>query len=404
MEKTIYELLNEVQVDFTEYEQIELSSEEKDRYKQKILMEVKTMKENEKKGKKRIWKKATAIAAACVLVIGAAGIAANPVLAKQIASTVFGKLINISREDKCMVSQEKVYEKIAEHAVDAEAEMEKLQDTDGYVTKIEEKDFTLSVSDVYSDGNSVFYTISLETENEDLKRADTVLLYEQRGQAGCPWIEMKDGMLPFGGATYSGLKKSEDGTFVGMNQVSFYGSSFHTESAKKELQSMIEKEGRVVVNWDIHGVTGIFLDQEDERGNFAETTFIKGEWNLRFPVPVDNSENQEIEINKEENGILVKSATKSKTALIVSVDYSTYATKPPYDFEIGDICIIVKDMEGNSLEWLSSSDNGLFTESIEVLYDGQKDLVVEVLGPSEDPTFEGRNYNVPIAEIPIQLQ
>ena len=59
MEKTIYQLLNEVETDFTEYEQVELFSEEKDYYKQKILMEVKDMKDNTKNnGNKKIWKKA----------------------------------------------------------------------------------------------------------------------------------------------------------------------------------------------------------------------------------------------------------------------------------------------------------------------------------------------------------
>lgn len=65
MEKTIYQLLNEVETDFTEYGQVELSSEEKDYYKQKILMEVKDMKDNTKNnGNKKIWKKAVGIAAA----------------------------------------------------------------------------------------------------------------------------------------------------------------------------------------------------------------------------------------------------------------------------------------------------------------------------------------------------
>ena len=37
MKKNIYQLLNEVETDFREYEQTELSSREKDYHKQKVL-------------------------------------------------------------------------------------------------------------------------------------------------------------------------------------------------------------------------------------------------------------------------------------------------------------------------------------------------------------------------------
>ena len=40
MKKSIYQLLNEVETDFREYEQAELSSREKEYHKQKFLMEV----------------------------------------------------------------------------------------------------------------------------------------------------------------------------------------------------------------------------------------------------------------------------------------------------------------------------------------------------------------------------
>ena len=86
MAKTIYQLLNDVETDFSEYENVELTPEEKDCFKSKILMEVKSMKAEERKKNRRNWKKAAGVAgvaAAFVIVAGAAGIAANPVLAKQ---------------------------------------------------------------------------------------------------------------------------------------------------------------------------------------------------------------------------------------------------------------------------------------------------------------------------------
>lgn len=48
MGKTIYQLLNDVETDFSEYENAELTSGEKDHFKTKILMEVKNMKAEEK--------------------------------------------------------------------------------------------------------------------------------------------------------------------------------------------------------------------------------------------------------------------------------------------------------------------------------------------------------------------
>ncbi len=57
MKKNIYQLLNEVETDFREYEQTELSSREKDYHKQKVLMEVRRMGNKENKNKKgRVWK------------------------------------------------------------------------------------------------------------------------------------------------------------------------------------------------------------------------------------------------------------------------------------------------------------------------------------------------------------
>ena len=54
MANNIYGLLNEIETDFSEYEEIELSSKEKEKHKQRILMEVKRMNkrnENRKENK-----------------------------------------------------------------------------------------------------------------------------------------------------------------------------------------------------------------------------------------------------------------------------------------------------------------------------------------------------------------
>ena len=402
MEKTIYQLLNEVETDFTEYEQVELSSEEKDYYKQKILMEVKNMKDNTKNNSnKKIWKKAVGIAAACAVVAGAAGTAVNPVLAKQIFSRVFGNLIDISEKEESWVGQKKVYTKIAENAVSAQGETDKYQDSEDYVTIVEDNGITMSVSDVYCDGYSLYYTLAMTTDNEDLNKADTVLLYKQNGDFSTPKVESEDGKRLDTGCTWGSLKKSEDGSFVGMFEIGFSNDNSYGKEQQEKLKSEIAQKGRLVVDCPVETMTGVLLDQVvDDMGHFAETACVEGKWNLKFPVTVDNADNRTFEINQEDNGVLVKSATKTKTGLILEIDYSTYATRPPYDFDIGDICFDVKDTEGNYLEYLDCDYKDLFTENFEVLYDGQKDIIVEAFTDTEENPGE---MNVKIAEIPIHL-
>lgn len=400
MQKTIYQLLNEVETDFTEYEQVELSSEEKDYYKQKILMEVKDMKDNTKNnGNKKIWKKAVGIAAACAVVVGAAGTVANPVLAKQIFSRVFGNLIDISEKEESWVGQNKVYTKIAENALPAQGETDKYQDSKDYVTTVEDNGVTVSVSDVYCDGYSLYYTLAMTTDNEDLNKADTILLYKQNGDFSLPKVESEDGKRLDTGCTWGSLKKSEDGSFVGMLEISFSNDNFYAKEQQEKLKSEIEQKGRLVVDCPVEVLTGV-LNQEAEDQCLVETACVEGKWNLKFPVTVDNADNQTFEINQEDNGILVESATKTKTGLILTIDYSTYATRPPYDFESGDIWFTVKDTEGNNLENLDWDYNDLFTENFEVLYDGQKDIIVEAFTNTQENRGE---MNVKIAEIPIHL-
>lgn len=53
----IYEMLNDAEIDLNEYEVEELSSEEKERYKTRIRMEVKRMNRETRNKKKKKYKK-----------------------------------------------------------------------------------------------------------------------------------------------------------------------------------------------------------------------------------------------------------------------------------------------------------------------------------------------------------
>ena len=80
----IYEMLNDAEIDLKEYEVEELSSEEKERYKTRIRMEVKRMNmETRNKKNKNIRKIAAGMAAACAVAVGVAGFS-NSALADSI--------------------------------------------------------------------------------------------------------------------------------------------------------------------------------------------------------------------------------------------------------------------------------------------------------------------------------
>lgn len=398
MAKTIYQLLNDVETDFSEYENVELTPEEKDCFKSKILMEVKSMKAEERKKNRRNWKKAAGVAgvaAAFVIVAGTAGIAANPVLAKQIFSSVFGTLIN--RSDDGYIGEKELYTKVGEKAVPIREELEKYEGTGDFVTAVEHNGVTLSVSDVYCDGSVLYYTLVLRTDNEDINKAEGVCTYLQDDMIWRPDVERNDGSkVPVSGGMLGAAKKAEDGSYVLMEELELYGD---TGSYDEKLEP--GKDGNVIVNYTMSGVTGIYLDPNrvDEKGHFEETGRVEGEWKLRFPVTVDASGYEVIEVNKEDNGIKVKEIIRTETTLIVKVDFSGHATKPPYNYD-GCPNISIKDSEGNYLDGMGGGGGGseTFTIQYKFLYNGQKDLIVEV----SDYVRESES-NIPIADIPITL-
>lgn len=391
MEKTIYELLNEVETDFEEYERTELSSEEKDTYKRRILAEVKNMKMEERSKKRKVWQRAAGLAAACAVVIGGVVLAANPVLAEQLFSSVFGKVISTTDERS---GDKAIQGKVATKAWTIQEELDRQENPGDYTASVESNGVTLAVSDVYCDGSVLYYTLSMWTDDENMNKAQNVFLYLQDGMMYTPILEGSNGEEVMAGGTLSSLKKADDGSYVCMNQLDLFGLS---EEDRAKLQ--LEEAGTLNVRYELDGLTGVEdITQMDQQGRYKETARVEGEWNLKFPVTIDASSKEEFEINKEENGIMVKTVTKTETTLIVEVDYSEYATKEPYDYgddpEIG-----VKDSEGNYLTALGGAggNSEMFTALAKVVYDGQKDLVVCVLDYSESE--EG----VTIAEIPIQL-
>ena len=120
---------------------------------------------------------------------------------------------------------------------------------------------------------------------------------------------------------------------------------------------------------------------------------------MRFPVTIDRSGNESFDINKEENGILVKSAVRTKAGLVVEVELPDF-TKAPYNDPYNDPYMGIKDSEGNWLQWMNQQtdmhEDGTSTIQIMVLYDGEKDLTFDVTSKDEEPVnFASIGFQIP---------
>ena len=383
MKKNVYGLLNEIEMDFNEYEDLELSPKEKEAYKRRILQEVNRMSAGKKNRK---WKMAAGMAAACAVTIGAIG-AANPILAENMFGSVFGKLISNAKGEKYEEEDIERFTKIGEKSVDVQAEVSKQQDAEEYKTSAESNGVTISVSDIYCDGYVLYYTASLKTDHEGLGQADGILTQFKEGGSE----ELKIEGLDTSGYFSRPFEKAEDGTFVSANDIDLMGDFGSETSAQGE-------EKTIIVDWTMYKLQGNLWDNWDESGEYAITEEVEGEWHLRFPVTIDDSGNETYAIDREENGITVEDAVRTKAGLVVHVNLPDFR-KEPYNDPYNDPDIAIKDAQGNCLQWMSQKwdehDDGTTECWIMVLYDGESDLSFEVNAKDENRTL--------IADIPFQI-
>lgn len=390
MKKTIYQLLNDVETDFSKYEQDELSVLEKNRHKQTVLREVKRMKNK----KMKAWKIAAGAAAACAVTVGTVSLA-NPVFANEIFSSVFGSLVENARGSKYEKEDTDLYTKIGKNA---EAVQEKTgkDEGDDYVTTMENNGVTISVSDVYCDGYVLYFTTTLKTEDEGLNKADGILarIMDDGNKGNGPAISIDGTQLA--GYSERSFEKTKDGSFVAMNQIDLMSPA---DSREKEIDLGLDEKGTLVVNWDLSEFSGYLWDQWDDSGEYMKTGETKGQWNLRFPVTIDRPHNQTYAVNKEDNGVQVKNAVKTKAGLVLEVELPDF-TKAPYNDPYNDPDLAVKDSSGKCLQWINQKtmqhDDGTATMQIMVLYDGEKDLSFEVTTKDED--------QIKLADISFQIQ
>lgn len=383
MKKTMYGLLNEIEMDLSEYEDLGLSPAEKEAHKCRILREVNRMSTEKRNGK---WKIAAGMAAAVAVTVGAIGVA-NPILAENMFSGVFGKLIGNAKGEKYEEEDIERFTKIGEKSVDVQDEVEKQQDAQAYKTTAESNGVTISVSDIYCDGYVLYYTASLKTDNEGLGKADGILTQFKEGASE----ELKIEGVDTSGYFSRPFEKAGDGTFVSANDIDLMGD-FGPESF------VPGEEKTIVVDWTLKQLEGNLWNSWDDQGEYAVTGTVEGEWHLRFPVTVDNSGNETFAIDQGENGITVKDVVRTKAGLVVHVDLPDFR-KEPYNDPYNDPDMAIKDTNGNCLQWMSQKweehDDGTGECWIMVLYDNETDLSFEVTAKDKDRTL--------IADIPFQV-
>lgn len=371
MEKNIYGLLNEVEMDLETYEAIELSEKEKESYKRSVLHRIGNT--NSKK-RKNTWKKVVGAAAALAVILGVAGMA-DPVLAKDIYSALFGKLIAHEKEQvqqgETMDSDLKKYATVGKNAKEVSKE-----DKSAGETTVEKDGITFAVSDIYCDGYHLYYLLSLRTERKDFEKAEYIRLGKN-----IHGVEFKINGKQVYPDEASSFEKIEDGLY--------------TSVAQQDLSSLTDVNEQPVDISDAKTLTVEYSIKDQLLGQYWQqdemeeitTGTVENTWKLQFSVPVDRSGAKEIVLDQESNGVRLTKASVTKGGLLlegITPDFS----QAPYNDPYNDPAMTLYDADGNMLCEVegSSTENadGTATFRVHYLYNGEKNLIFKITNKNVD--------------------
>lgn len=396
MKKNIYELLNDVKVDVAEFEEEKLSDQEVSRIQNQLFKEMNRMKKKEQNYKRSYRMKVAA--AACAVVVLAGGVTA---FASGMFNDEINSLISSARGTKTEQEEVQVYEKVGAAMAQAEEEKGKM----AQVTA-EDQGLKLSVTDLFCDGFTLYYTATLEGDAALINDADLIAPSEEWVKELPAEQQTEDVALPFkvnGVSTYvnEAFRRSENGNYVMMGKIDLLAMM---QSGELDLSNVETLD----VEYQAHRFVGQDLDTKvqvetgvDENGNkyieetYKETMSVDGDWKLAFQVPVDRSKNQESVLDQEVNGIVLKKVTRTDLGLVIEAELPDL-TQAPYNdkFNDPDIAVVSGD---TCLQWLSGYTNlhedNSTTHTFMVLYNGEADLKLQVTEKNEDAAV--------IAEIPF---
>lgn len=370
MDDRIYDLLNDVEINLDEYEEKELSSKERQKIEKRLLQEVRTMKkEGRKKGNRKIGRKVAGIVAAACVAVSVAAIGSNPVAAKALLGNLYEKIIAGSKGEKDEEEITEIYTKIGEESISAESAAVSLGEA--AVLEAEDAGVKLRVCDIFCDGYKLYYTLELETDNEILTAEEVDGIFSDdiftKSEQTCEvWVDGEDESFPFN------FEKQADGTFTSVQDYNFFAA----ETPKNY------KNGDIVpVEITIRSFGGVDYDNHDETGEYVHTDMVEGEWKLSFPVTVDTSANVVTEINKEDNGVRLVNAVRTKATLNLMVEAPDFSEAPYYD-PYNDPEIGIKDAAGNWMIMLGCydgiGDDGTHVYQITLLDNGEKDFYLDI--------------------------
>lgn len=399
MGKNLYNLLNEIETDLSEYEKVEWSMQEMEGAKRRIYKEVTGMKQkrnhdgayDNRSSRSRRWAKAAWAAAAGVVVLGAVGMA-NSATAKELLGDVFGKLIQTVQGEKYEEEDTKLLTKIGEHSVAVQSELEKYQGDAGFVATVEDQGVTISVTDVYCDGYTLYYTTTLETEDEGLNQAQGIMAGMEQGGG----MEVTIDGLEGDSTDSFAFHKSKDGTYVAVSDLNL----MKLDNSGQEGQALgLPGKDSLILNCKITNLRGYVFDQWDEEGEYLMTGEVNGAWSFRLPVTVDRSGNQEFAIGKSDQGITIKNGVKTNAGLVLEVEFPDFRQEP-YNDPFNDPDIFICDSQGNQLRWMNQKidarADGTTLQHIMLLYDGQKELCLQVVNKNHGNGLIGEiEFQVP---------
>lgn len=377
MKENMYDLLNNTEVDLSEYEEGELSLLEKDKAKARIVRKIKIV---DMKKKRRMKKAITRLVAVFVVAIGIGGFV-NTTFAKELFSMVFQALIDKADDVDMYVGAEEVYRKIGKNATPVQA------DDESYIVSAEENDVEVEVRDVYCDGYILYYTLLLQTNNDKLNGAQKIWPETANAMVSVD-VEGIDSNKYGLGFSVNAFRKVKEGVYASMNEVYLLDSVENDE---------------LIINLNIPGFRKTEIKEDLSMGEDEIEETCLGKWHLRFPVSVQKSGNKVYDIQKEDKGVCLKKAIKTKVGLLLEMELLK-ETEGYYASPEGGDCIsgLVKDEKGNFLPYLNESDsweNGRNVKKIMVLYNGQKNLTfVPMLSKQNETEF------VPITEIKFEIK
>lgn len=335
--------------------------------------------------KKRLYKNlGIAAAAACMILILTGIFYVNPALAKDIPilGDLFARIQELHDKGPYPSKDKTAYENIAKHS-------EPIQDP---ANVAEDEGITITASDAYCDGYDLYFTLSLQTEDEVLNSADQLNLLSYRGEdsaAFFAWLYINDEEA-YPMLTVS-PDKSEEGLFVTLVRV----SGMDLEAGKFPED--------VIVNMDIGGVGAQKFDEpyHEEIENYDRVGIkcVKGSWQLQFKASVDTSQNRTVRPEAEDNGFIVQEAalTPSNTHIVLHIP-SEWAAKFP--------AAVLTDTQGNSIQKEAErhikNEDGTEVRYITLDQSDADAFVLRLYDKNGEP--DGNGGPALIAEIPFSME